>query len=360
MLDAIDSAADSIVLAIYQVRPGDCLSQWRDRLAAAGARGVAVNIMVDGVGSADARSILDELADTAKVTLRWFNPVSLNRPFSILFRDHRKLLLIDGRVGFIGGFCLLDESDPNFTETPWHDLMLRVTGPCIEDMYAEVERDWLRQGGKAFAVAMAQTGDGPDRCRLTRNHPRGIREIRRSAVAHIRSAQHRAWLVTPYFSPPRRLLRALRRAARRGVDVRLLTAGAAIDHEIVRNASWRFYGRLLRAGVRIFEYQGRMLHMKALLVDDWMSAGSCNLNHWELRWNHDANIEVEKSEVIGALAAQLEADFASSFEITREAYHRRPWWQRVAQWFAGLIESRLLRLAYQRQLFLIRKYPHRP
>ncbi len=360
MLGAIDEARGSIVLCIYQVTPGACADRWCERLAAAAKRGVEVRVMVDAFGGFPARKTLRELREDG-VTLCWFNPVQLRHPVRNLFRDHRKLLVVDGCTGFIGGFCLTDGFDPAFTDRPWHDMTMRVRGPCVADMLTEIDRDWRLHAGEALGVTAASPPtDGPYRCRLVRNHPRGIREIRRAGQRRMRAARRRIWLVTPYFAPSRRFRRILRRAARRGVDVRLLLSGPETDHETVRSAGQRHYGRLLRAGARIAEYPDRCLHMKTLIVDDAVSGGSCNFDHWGLRWNRDVNLEIDGGDIVAEFARQFEADFDRSDEVTRQAHQERPLLVRIRQWLAGFVDTQLVRQAYRRQLAIIKRHPGRP
>lgn len=349
MLDAIGGAEESVALVIYQVASGKCADRWIDALAAAARRGLDVYVLADRFGAFPARSELDALTD-AGVRLAWFNPPRLFRPLVNLFRDHRKLLVIDGRVGFIGGYCLTDEFDPKCTDRPWHDMAIEVEGPTVADMLSELERDWDTYGEGDVAIVAKDAKPGTARTRLVRHHPRRRRDIRRAAHERMQTARERLWFVTPYFAPTRRMRRALRRAARRGVDVRLLLSGPITDHPTVRTAGWRHYGRLLRAGARIFEYQDRALHMKAVLVDDWVCAGSCNFDHWGMRWNRDANLETDAQDLVRAFATMLSHDFSASDEITLAEHRARPLFDRVRQWFGSFVDLWIVRSAYRSQL----------
>ena len=144
--------------------------------------------------------------------------------------------------------------------------------------------------------------------------------------------------MSAYFVPARRFRRALRRAAQRGVDVRLLVPGARTDHPWVRHASRRFYARMLRYGVRIFEYQPSMLHAKMILCDDWVSVGSSNLDRWSLRWNLEANQEVADRGFADSAAALFESDFNVSRAISRRHWSRRAWLDRVRERIAGALD----------------------
>lgn len=159
-----------------------------------------------------------------------------------------------------------------------------------------------------------------------------------------RLARHRVWIGTAYFMPSFSLRLALRRAARRGVDVRLLVAGPLTDHRWIYYASKRYYRRLLNAGVRIHEYQPRMLHAKFALFDDRVSLGSCNLDNWNLRWNLEANVEVDEPEFSCAVERLFRKDFSVSREITAEDWARRPWYRKVRELVWALICQLILRI----------------
>jgi phosphatidylserine/phosphatidylglycerophosphate/cardiolipin synthase-like enzyme len=169
-------------------------------------------------------------------------------------------------------------------------------------------------------------------------------EIKRSLYSRARHAQQRLWIATAYFVPSRKLRRVLADADRRGVDVRLLLPGAYTDHPGVRHAGRRFYEGLLQAGVRIFEYQPRFLHAKTVLCDDWVSIGSSNLDRWNLRWNLEANQEVDDATFAQAVQSMFEEDFRQSVECRYEDWRRRPWyarwrerwWGRVDMWLESL------------------------
>ena len=140
------------------------------------------------------------------------------------------------------------------------------------------------------------------------------------------------------------LRRRLIRAAQRGVDVRLLLPGAKHDHPGVRYAGQRFYQGLLRAGVRIFEFQPTFIHAKFVLADEWVSLGSCNFDHWNLHWNLEANQEIEDSAFACEVQALFERNFAASQEVDAHAWAARPWWQRAREWVYGALDGLVTRL----------------
>jgi phosphatidylserine/phosphatidylglycerophosphate/cardiolipin synthase-like enzyme len=143
--------------------------------------------------------------------------------------------------------------------------------------------------------------------------------------------------------------RVLRQAAARGVDVRLLLAGNNTDHPPIRFAGQRYYASLLKAGVQIFEYQPRFLHLKMVLVDDWVSIGSCNFDHWNLRFNLDANLEALDPSFTASVAACFERDFADSQLIDGKAWLARPWYIRVQQKVWGVLDQLMFKLLNRRR-----------
>jgi phosphatidylserine/phosphatidylglycerophosphate/cardiolipin synthase-like enzyme len=172
----------------------------------------------------------------------------------------------------------------------------------------------------------------------------------RGVLAEIGKARERVWVATAYFAPTRRLQRALKKAVRRGVDVRLLLAGPCNDHPAVWHAGRRFYGRLLRGGIRIFEYQPGFLHAKMVLCDDWASIGSSNLDHWTLRWNLEANQAVMDPSFASRLADLFRTDFARSAEWTVGAWRQRGRGHRLLQRILGAGADLLVQWSYRRAL----------
>ena len=165
-----------------------------------------------------------------------------------------------------------------------------------------------------------------------------IQEIKRSLYNRVRRAERRVWVQIAYFVPSRKVRRALRQAAGRGVDVRLLLPGPYTDHPAIRHAGRRFYAGLLRAGVRIFESQPRFLHAKTMLCDNWVSIGSSNLDRWNLRWNLEANQEVDNILFAQATGAMFEEDFLNSIECRYEDWRRRPWYARLREHLWGRVD----------------------
>ena len=343
MLAAIEEARRYVLLEMYLVRSGAVATRFIDALGRAAGRGARVCVMFDGFGAlgltrADRRRLLD-----AGLELRFFNPLRLGNRLSNLLRDHRKLLLADGRVAFVGGAGLTDDFAPGARRGPWRELMVEIQGAVIADWQRAFARTWRRCGPELALVeppACEAHADGAAG-RLSLSEARQRSVLANGVLRRIDSATARAWIMSAYFVPSRRFRKALRRAARRGVDVRLLLPGARTDHPWVRQAARRFYGKLLRNGVKIFEYQPRMLHAKMILCDDWVSIGSSNLDRWSFRWNLEANQEIADADFANTAAAVFAADFAVSRALSRRYWRQRAWLDRLRETIAGVLDREL-------------------
>jgi len=344
MLETIEAASAYVLLEMYLVESGIIAGRFIESLARAAGRGVRVCVLLDGFGSlgltqADRRRLLG-----AGVDLRFFNALHWRNRLRNFLRNHRKLLLVDGRVAFVGGAGLTDEFAMGGPEgLPWRDLMLEIAGPVVADWQRAFAQTWRRAGGE-FGVAdppLHAVNAAGATGRVSLSEARQRSALANGVIHRIEGARARAWIMSAYFVPSRRFRKALRRAARRGVDVRLIVPGPKTDHPWVRQAARRFYGKMLRNGVRIFEYQPRVLHAKMIVCDDWMSIGSSNLDRWGFKWNLEANQEIENAACADSAAAVLDADCSRSEELSRRLWPRRAWIGRLQERIAGALDRRL-------------------
>ncbi len=345
MLAAIEGALQQVEIELYLIEDGRCSERLVDALCRAAERGVAVRGLFDAYGAAGLGAALRERMAAAGVQLRWYNPVRWRRGIRNFHRDHRKLLLVDQRLAYVGGTGSTDEFWlPDEPRSPWHEVMVEMEGPLVGDWQQLFEQLWLarfswRPSHQPAALSLPECPPaGIGLGRVAYADAAQHRDILLSLLRALRGAKQRVWLATPYFLPTWKIRRALRRAAARGVEVRLLLAGRHTDHPPVRFAGQRYYPKLLRAGVRIFEYQPRFLHLKMVLVDDWVSVGSCNFDHWNLRFNLDANVEALDPDFTQAVTASFIEDFGVSREITLDDWRQRPWWRRAQQRLWGWLD----------------------
>ena len=348
MLAAIEHAQEQIDLELYLVEAGGCAEAIIHALEQVAWREVRVRCLFDGYGSLGLSLSLRRRLTESGVELRFYNPLSWRRGLSNLYRDHRKLLLVDQQLAVVGGTGVTDEFwRPDENTCDWHEVMVEIQGPLVQDWQMLFDRQWranisrkawkpATHFGLAHLPRVPETGEGMGRVAYA--DARQHRDILQSLVRAINSGQQRIWLATPYFLPTWSVRRSLRRAAGRGVDVRLLLTGPRTDHPSVRYAGHRYYPRLLKSGVQILEYQPCFLHLKMVLIDDWVSIGSCNFDHWNLHFNLEANLEALDPALTQAVAASFIADFAQSQPISLQTWQSRPLWRRVKQRIWGWVD----------------------
>jgi cardiolipin synthase A/B len=345
MLEAIAGARQYILLEMYLFESGRVADRFIDAMAERAAHGVRVYLLLDDFGCLQLRNRDRQRMADAGIQVTWFNPISPRRWYRVFFRDHRKLLLVDGEVAFTGGAGITDQFDPDATDDFWHELMLEIRGPLVADWQALFCSAWRRWAGRdapllstppeSFPPEHADGSDG----RVLVHGGRRRSEIMRSHLSNIRTARQRVWVATAYFLPSWKLRRTLRRRARAGVDVRLLLPGPRTDHPSVRHVGHRHFERLLRSGVRIFEYQPRFLHAKVTVCDHWLSIGSSNLDRWNNRWNLEANQEFNDPQILAQILTLFEKDFACSKEILYQEWLQRPWHRRGGEELFSLVEK---------------------
>jgi phosphatidylserine/phosphatidylglycerophosphate/cardiolipin synthase-like enzyme len=346
MLDGIAAARHYVLLEMYLFESGKVADRFIDAFTKAAARGVSVYLLLDDFGAFrfNQKDRL-RLAENG-IRLAFYNPLHYSRWHHNLFRNHRKLLVIDGNVAYTGGAGIADQFDPVLQpQLHWHEAMVETRGSNVHDwqeLFMETWNRWASELLQLPGLSNESTHVGKQAGRVVvQSRAVTKSEIMRSFVNHIRNAQDRVWLASAYFVPPRKLRRALRRSAKKGTDVRLLLPGPRIDHPGVRFMAWRYYEKMLRDGVRIFEYQPRFLHAKIFLCDNWVSIGSSNMDRWNYRWNLEANQEFEDPEAAGQVRNFFENDFLHCQEFHHETWRFRSRHLRLQEWFWGKIVNLL-------------------
>lgn len=340
MLQAIDDAKSHVLMEMYIMESGEVADRFIDALLRATKRVINVQLLLDGFGSRGLSNRDRERLVEGGVQLAFYNPLRI-MPFSNkfrenLFRTHRKFLVVDGQVAYVGGTAI---SDVFSGENAWHDCMLEIRGPGAADwqrLFANNVRRWADFAAPPSVKVAACKNGASGRLVYTSG---GVKlPLKRVLLNRIRRSESRTWFASAYFIPSAKIRRALRRAASRGKDVRLLLPGPVTDHPAVRYASRRYYARLLRHGVRIFEYQEKFMHAKVVLVDDWCTIGSSNMDRWNFRWNLEANQEVEGPTLARDVQQMLLNDFECSEEIHYGVWLQRSWWQRWKERLWGKID----------------------
>jgi phosphatidylserine/phosphatidylglycerophosphate/cardiolipin synthase-like enzyme len=358
MLEHIAGATEQIELELYLVEAGACAEAIVQALVAAAERGVRVRCLFDDYGSLAFTLHLRQRLTQAGVELRFYNRLSWRRWVGNFYRDHRKLLLVDQCLAVVGGTGVTDEFwTPGHDVSEWHEVMVEISGPLVIDWQLLFDRQWIanryrRAWRPAAHFGLPRLPRVPDKGegmgRVAYADARQHRDILQSLFRALNSGQKRIWMATPYFLPTWKIRRSLRKAASRGVDVRLLLTGPRTDHPSVRYAGHRYYPRLLKAGVQIFEYQPCFLHLKMVLVDEWVSIGSCNFDHWNLRFNLEANLEALDPALTAAVEASFVKDFGVSQLVSLEEWQRRPWWRRVKQRVWGWVDRLVVNILDRR------------
>ncbi|MGI8777939.1 MAG: phospholipase D-like domain-containing protein [Acidimicrobiales bacterium] len=348
MIEAISSAKTTIDLSSYIYWPGRTADDFTAALVERARSGVDVNVVIDAYGSAKLhRGHLDRLKD-AGATVNMFRPPRWYTLDKMNNRMHRRLLIVDGTVGFAGGVGIADvwtgdAEDPEH----WRETHLRIEGPALLDVFGAFAENWVEAtdeiaGGRHVPEPHRGFDDGVG-VQVTRGTPTGgptgTTQLFFMAIA---GARRRLWLTTAYFAPDPAFEDVLCAAAGRGVDVRILVNGQKVDKEVARQAGQRSYAKLAEAGARIFEYDRTMLHAKVLLVDDeWANIGSSNFD--SRSFDHD--LEVNVSVIDAGIVSELEADFLddveSSSEFDLDLWRKRPLRKRVGEALAGLTRQSL-------------------
>lgn len=341
VLEVIGAAERNVLVETYILASDR--TGWRvaEALAAKAKTGVEVAVIYDGYGSLTLdRALVDHLRRAGVRTLE-FNPVSLwKRVWPWAKRNHRKSVIVDSRVGIVGGQNLAD--DYAATEDGghnWRDTAVRVEGPAVAQLEAMFRRTWALYGGEPLTVTSVQPPSFPDGhdVRFLGNFARRDRSfIRRAYMVAIVEARRSIRICNAYFVPDRVMMRALIRAARRGVKVEIIV-GAATDVRAVLHMTRALYARLLRSGVYVYEWHDRVLHAKTAVIDGvWATIGSSNLDNLSHFRNLEVNAGITGEQFGRVMEDQFELDRARSTPVLAERWSARSAIQRFYEWLSVL------------------------
>jgi cardiolipin synthase len=347
MRAACRSASREILLESYIFKPDDIGQMFLVEVAAAARRGIAVRVLADAVGSFwTHRAFWREMAASG-ADVRLFTSAFARSWWALPFRDHRKLLVVDRRVGFTGGLNIAEEygSSRRQPTPPWRDTHVQVEGPAAWEMALVFAEAWTRVGGDSLAIdplpAAEAEGAGARILVLDSRPFRGHVESASVFAAIIGAARRHVWITNAYFAPGRRALNILGDAARRGVDVRLLLPGRT-DVPLLRHAAHGYYAELLASGVRVFEYQPQVLHAKSLTADGYVSiVGSTNLDFRSFSLNAECNLVILDGACSATLEQAFRDDLAAAEEIVAERWRRRTVLHRAGDRFARALSPLL-------------------
>ncbi len=347
MLAAIRAACLSITFETYIYWSGDIGRDFAQALAEKARQGVKVHVLLDWVGSAKMDDSLVATLSAAGVQVRQFHPPHWSKLGRLNNRTHRKLLVVDGQVGFTGGVGIAPQwtgraQDP----AHWRDSHFKVNGPVVAQMQSVFIDNWIKVTGEvlhgaSYFPALAPTG--PSQAQMFSSSPSGGSEsMQLMYLLAVTAASKSIDLSAAYFVPDELTLRALEQAMKRGVRLRIVVPGKHIDSETVRSASRATWGPLLAAGAVIAEYEPTMFHCKVMIVDGLLvSVGSTNFDNRSFRLNDEATLNIVDAAFAAAQTAQFEADLALSTRVTHAAWLDRPWRERVSETLASLIGTQL-------------------
>lgn len=356
MLSAIAAARKSILLEMYICTDCELSRSFVAALVAARQRGVDVRVLIDAFGSLELRSSFWQPLTKAGGQVRWFNPLTLKR---LTFRNHRKLLVCDGEVAFIGGFNLSSDYNGDGVTSGFRDFGLRFIGDMVPALArsfdllfekAEVKHQlWPRLRSKGSATLMA--GDG---WKLLLNIPSFRQHAIRSTLADDLEYASDVCIMAAYFLPTWRIRSRLLRMARRGGRVRLLLAGKS-DVRLAQLAGRRLYDTFLRAGAEIYEYQPQILHGKLVVIDNTVYAGSCNLDLRSLNFNYELMVRMQDAALATEARDIFEKDLTQSRRIQPETWRtERNLWTKWREDVAHFILTRLDPFVARWQLKMLR------
>ena len=344
MLEAIAAAKQHVNIATYTFGSDATGNTFADALVDRARAGVEVNLIYDAIGSHDSAQAIFDRMERGGVNVVEYGPIRPWRPrWGWWRRDHRKILVVDGAVGFTGGLNIAGLYDaPEKGGGGWRDTHMRIEGPAVTDLQRFFIAVWRRAGGrrldkKRYCPPLAERGSSP--AQVVGNTLLWNRwAIRKAALAAFRGARKSIWIANAYFVPDGTILGEILRARGRGVDVRLMLPGQN-ENPVVGWASRSHYQMLLEEGVRVFDWMGPMLHAKTMVVDGvWSAVGSFNLDRWSLVNNLEVTMNVFDPAFARELEAMFEQDLMLCREITLDDWQRRPTKWRALEWLTSWLK----------------------
>jgi cardiolipin synthase len=346
MLDAIRSARSTVCFETYIYWSGVIGRRFTDALIERARGGVRVHVMVDWMGAKVDEQMLAEMR-SAGIEFEFFRPLRWYTLDRVNNRTHRKLLIVDGRLGFTGGVGVADHWLGNAQDAEhWRDSHFRLEGPAVAQMQSAFMENWTRTRGVVlhgpdYFPPLAPAGGAL--AQVVRSAPDdGSEATRILYMMSLAGARRSIYLANSYFVPDDLAVQALLAAKKRGVDVQVIVPGPIIDTGITRRASRARWGPLLEAGVEIYEYLPTMYHCKVLVVDDaWVSVGSTNFDERSFKLNGEANLNVLSPDFARRQVEVFFQDRAQSRRITLEEWKHRPWREKLLERAASLLGSQL-------------------
>ena len=348
MLAAIADAKRSVDFEAYIFWSGDVGSRFRNAFVDRATHGVPVRILIDALGS-ERRLDRDDRDAMERAGCRFvfFHRIAPWNRGALDRRTHRRLLVVDGRIGVVGGVGFADpwRGDAD-AKDHWRDTQLRVEGPAVEDLQGAFQENWSEETGETLAGEAffpAPVRAGTSRAAVVASSSRyATADVERLYAVAVSAAERTIDIANSYFLPDADAVRALTDAVRRGAAVRVLVPGAVNDVPATKTAGRAAFGPLLAGGVRIFEYRGTMFHPKLMIVDGRFSTvGSANFDDRSFRLNEELNLVSGDPGIAAVLEASFGRDLARSRPYTEAEWRARPLGQRIAEWALRPFRSQL-------------------
>lgn len=346
MLQAIRGAKNTITFETYIYWRGDIADQFADVLSQKARDGVSVKVLLDWVGSLPMEETLIARMQSAGVEVVRFRPVKWSTLDRINNRTHRKLLIVDGRIGFTGGVGIGDEWNGDArTAAEWRDTHYRLEGPAVSELQAAFAQHWIEATGELlmgdrFFPAIKPEGEQDGQVVVSSTHERNVMHL--MLMTALAAAEKNIRIGTPYFVPDAITRQQLLEARKRGVDIAIIVPGDRTDARLVQKASRHFWGELLEAGIKIYEFEPTMYHCKLVVVDEvWTSVGSTNIDERALRLNDEANINFYQPGFAREQIQIFETDLKRSRPYTMAQWRERPAGERLSDWLASLLRSQI-------------------
>jgi cardiolipin synthase len=346
IFEKVKSAKKLLCLEFYIFRNDETGRELAEILRQKASEGVAVYLLYDHFGSSGTPFSFWRSLRESGIKVRASRPFKWKAPFHYVHRDHKKLIIIDGAMAFTGGLNIANEYRGYYRmkkRSGWRDTGIFLEGPVAGELLERFRRAWEIWKGEPirFPTDAVKAADGLPVLPIFTRSAKGRRRMRRLLYYSINRAMKSIYLTTAYFTPSRRLVQILENAVARGVDVKLLLPGKT-DISAAHYAGRAFFTKLLKAGVKIYNYSGEILHAKTAVFDGlWSIIGSANLDFQSLRRNDEGNVGILDVNFGRQMVEMFDEDLEHSVEITLDMWLRRPFCDKVKEHFFGLFRRRL-------------------
>ena len=337
MLAAIHGAKKSVNFQAYIIYSDETGRTFRDALIERARAGVEVRVLLDGLGSGWSLDNSDiRMMTEAGCKFAYYHPLFSWRVDRTNRRSHRRVLVVDGRLGFTGGIGFADQWSGH-AQNPkhWHDVQMRVEGPLVSELQQAFEEHWIKTFGETLSGADQFPALGPAgaiRGQVIASHSFSTAPVPLTEAISFAAAENRIWITNAYCTPSDDQVELLVKAVQRGVDVRFILPGANNDQPLTKSAGRAAYGKLLEGGVKIFEYQPTMIHTKAMVIDGIFSlVGSSNFDPRSSQINEELDLAIYDREFSSRMEAMFESDLKHSTEYTLQQFKNRSFWERMTE-----------------------------